>query len=288
MATRLIEFKGRSRVVLAFGTLLLTACRHPVKDAENSDRSRSAVAKDSHSTAPRDFVVRLQQELKKKDREIILDLTHFPVQVGEAKEYLKQDGSFAIRHMTLLDEASFRLQYDAVWNLQTTNAVLEQNPDLIGQVADQFVIGCGEVWFSDIWRGKDRKDGQYRITVFDMSQDEIAGISLQDCYRARDFVRRLQSALASDDRKLVVTMLKYPLEYHGLQRSLILHNPEEALHNYDVVFSAKLREVVAKEKINELLPDERQGIIVGEGFVSINEPWEGGPFKVISIAEPTE
>jgi hypothetical protein len=216
----------------------------------------------------------------------VLGLTHFPVQVGEDKAYLQSDGSFTPHHMTLLDEEPFGRQYDAVWSSHTIRAVLDQNPDLVGQVGDQFVIGCGEVWFSDIWRGKSRKDGQFKITVFDMSQDEIAGIPIEDCYRARNFVLQLQAALARNDRNTVAGMLKYPFDYRGQHKTVPLRNAADALRNYDLVFSAKLREVIAKEKVQDLLADETDGIVFGDGLMSINEPWEGGPFKVVGIAEP--
>jgi hypothetical protein len=228
----------------------------------------------------------LQQELRDGKRDRVTKMTHFPVQVGEVRSYLQSDGSFIPHHMTLLDESSFGRQYDAVWNSQTIKGVLDQNPDLLGQVGDLFVIGCGEVWFSDVWPGKYRKDGQFRIIGFDMSQDEIAGVPLEDCYRARDFVRQLQAALARNDRNTVLGMLKYPLEYHSQGKTAILRNADEALRKYDLVFSDKLRDVIAREKVQDLLADETDGLILGEGLISIKEPWQGGPFKVTGIAEP--
>jgi hypothetical protein len=240
----------------------------------------------AEAKSPRDFLVMLQRELRDGERNRVTKMTHFPVQVGEVRAYLKSDGTFARHNMTLLDEASFGRQYDAVWNSETIKAVLDQSPDLVGQVGDLFVIGCGEVWFSDIWPGKYRKDGEFRIIMFDTSQDEIGGISLEDCYRARDFVRQLQAALARNDRNTVVGMLKYPLEYHGQYKTETLRNVDDALRNYDLIFSARFRDVIAKEKVQDLLADENDGIILGEGLISVNEPWERGPFKVVGIAEP--
>lgn len=275
-------------IVALFMPVVLGGCK--THGSVNRDASTTTVDADAPGSpgakSPRDFLVMLQQELRHGERDRVTKMTHFPVQVGEVRAYLRSDGTFARHNMTLLDEASFGRQYDAVWNSQTIKTVLDQNSDLVGQVGDLFVIGCGEVWFSDIWVGKRSKDGQFRIIVFDMSQDEIAGIPLEDCYRARDFVRQLQAALTRNDRNTIVGMLKYPLEYHGQHKTETLRNANDALRNYDLMFSAKFRDVIAKVKVQDLLADKNDGIILGEGLISVNEPWEGGPFKVVGIAEP--
>jgi hypothetical protein len=275
-------------IVAIFMPVVLGGCKtHGSVNQAASTTTGDADAPDPpEAKSPRDFLVMLQHEVRDGKRDRVTKMTHFPVQVGEVRAYLKSDGTFARHNMALLDESSFGRQYDAVWNSQTIKAVLDQSPDLVGQVGDLFVIGCGEVWFSDIWPGKYRKDGEFRIITFDMSQDEIAGIPLEDCYRARDFVQQLQAALARDDRNTVVGMLKYPLKFHGQHKTETIRNADEALRKYELVFSAKLRDVIAREKVQDLLADETDGIILGEGLISINEPWERGPFKVVGIAEP--
>ena len=276
-------------IVAVFMSVVLGGCKtHGSMNRDASTNVGPADASGQHEfKSPRDFLITLQQELRDGERDRITKMTHFPVQVGEARAYLKSDGTFVRHTMALLDEASFRRQYDAAWNPETIKAVLDQNPDLVDQSGDLFVIGCGEVWFSDVWPGKYRKDGEFKVIIFNMSEYEIAGIPLEDCYRARDFVRQLQAALVRNDRNTIVGMLKYPLEYNGHYKTETLRKEDDVFRNYDLIFSARFRDVMAKEKVQDLLADKDGGIILGEGLITINEPWEGGPFKVVSIAEPT-
>jgi hypothetical protein len=217
----------------------------------------------------RDFILSLQQALKAGDRNRILSFIRFPVRVGEGKT--RAD----------MDEDMFTRDYDKIWNPQTVKAVIDENPDQLewppGALSDN--VGCGEVLFSKT------SDGQFRITGFDISEYRIAGISLPDCYRARDFVRQLQAAVAGDHRQQIADMIKYPLHFHGRRKTLILHSATDTLRNYDLVFSGSLRQALAKQQVRNLM-GQADGVAIEGGYIWINEPSENGEFKIVSIFAP--
>jgi hypothetical protein len=117
-------------------------------------------------------------------------------------------------------------------------------------------IGCGEVWFSRT------KDGLFQITSFNISEYSSAGISLQECYGVREFVRQLQAAIASDNRVQVAGMLKYPLYFHGQHKTLTLHGAQDTLRNYDLMFSDRLRRAVAEQRVWNLI-SRADGVAIG-------------------------
>jgi len=141
-------------------------------------------------------------------------------------------------------------------------------------------VGCGEVWFE-----KAKKDGRFFITGFDISAYRIAGMSLRDCYRARDFLRQLQAAVANNQREKVAGMLRYPLHFHGARKTVTLHNAAETLRLYDSIFSAKLRSAIAEQRVRDLI-GQSDGLGIQGGYIWFTEQSENGDFRIISIFAP--
>ena len=256
--------------ILVIGTPGLPKCSHKGSgNWRSSTLGQSGLNDPQRAPSARDFLLVLQATLRDGDRSRTIGLIRFPVRVGEGES------------RTDMDESTFAQQYDKVWNPQTVKAVMDENPKHFERSPGALFehVGCGEVWFSRM------KDGQFRITGFDISAYRNAGISLPDCYRAWDFVRQLQVAVSGDHREQVVGMFKYPLVFHGQRKKVTLHNATEALHEYDLVFSSRLCHSIADQQVSNLL-SQAEGVAIGDGFIWMNNSSEGGPFKVISIFEP--
>jgi hypothetical protein len=281
----------RKSIIAVLLVTALTACKVvKAQNAQGASTSGSASADNPRPTnSAHDFVLSLQQALRRGDRSWVIGMTRFPVTVGEIntrgeintsldkgkEEYLR-----AHQKITW-DQATYTRDYDKVWNPQTVKAVMDENADHVtwepGALAEN--IGCGEVWF------RKAKDGSFRIAEFDISLYRIAGMSLQDCYGVRAFVKNLQTAVADNRRNQIAGMLKYPLRYHGAHKTIILHGARETLHHYDLIFSPRLRRAIAKQQIWDL-GAMADGVSIGYGFIWISDPSQKGQFKITSIFEP--
>lgn len=197
-------------------------------------------------------------------------MTRFPVRVGDDEQDRKD-----------LDESTFARDYDKIWTPSTVKAVLDEDPTHIGTHPGAlfYGVGCGEVWF------RKSKEGDFKITGFDISLYRAAGLSIQDCYGVRDFVTQLQKSVAADDRARVTAMVKYPLRYHGQRQNVSIHDEAEMRRKYEVVFSPLLRRAIAEQKVWDL-GGNMDGVATDNGFVWINKTSKDGPFRVISIFEP--
>jgi hypothetical protein len=258
-------------VVLAFVGVLAWCTRgHGAGTPYLSNSSQQVAAGPATAKSARQFVQLLQRALRTGDRAWILSVTRFPVRVGE-NETGRVD----------LDETALARDFDKVWNPQTVKAVLDEDLEHVDWAPGGFVkgIGCGEVWLTKM------KDGQFRIAEFNVSAYRIAGMSIQDCYQVRAFLAKLQAAIASNSRDQVTSMIRYPLRYHGESKTIILHNSTEAMHDYDLLFSAKLRQAITEQKYWKLI-GQAEGIGIEGGFVWISDPAQNGAFKITSIFAP--
>jgi hypothetical protein len=284
MNTAVMQFRELRRslaaiLLLGVSSSVLCGCNsgqvEKVQNANTSDKSSADSQRQVKSG--RDFVASLQQALRSGDRNWIVSVTRFPVQVGEIHG---TDQVFLQNYQNaMLDQRAFTRDYDKVWNPETVKVVMSENPDHFTGDHDHFAIGCGEVWFDKT------KDQQFRISGFDISEYRIAGMSIQDCYGVRNFLARLQVALGGDRREQVAAMLKYPLRYHGESKNMVLHSARDVISNYDLIFSAKLRRAVAEQK-PWTLEGSSEGIGIEGGFIWMSDPSQNGSFKVTSIFAP--
>ena len=264
--------RSTSLVMLMFVGLLAWGVRGWGRETPNLSNSSSQVATGSQTAnSAREFVQLMQRALRNGDRAWILSVTRFPVRVGERETGFVD-----------LDKTALARDFDKVWNPRTVKAVLDEDLDHVNWVPGAIVegIGCGEVWLTKM------KDGQFRIGEFDISAYRIAGMSIQDCYQVRAFLAKLQAAIVSDSRDQVTSMIRYPLRYHGESKTVILHNSTEAMHNYDLVFSAKLRQAITEQKYWKLI-GQAEGIGIEGGFVWISDPAQNGTFKITSVFAPS-
>jgi hypothetical protein len=260
---------GRGLFVVSIA-IMLSGCKAEKAEEGQSPKSPGLTSADSPQQlklSARDFVLLLQHALKSHSRDVITRLTRFPVQIDELG--------------TMLDEESFARDYDKIWDPHTVKAVLDEDPNhfVFASGALSASIGCGEVWLEKT------KDLQFKITAFHISEYRIAGMSIEDCYRGRDFVVQLQRAVSRDRRGEVAGMLKYPLYFHKIPGTITLRGTQDTLDNYDLVFSPRLRRILASQRTEDLLVNQ-EGLAVGLGKIWIREESEGGPFKVTAIFEP--
>lgn len=230
----------------------------------SSEAGKELASKLPSATSGHDFLLLLQRALQNNDRDWVMGAIRFPVQVNESG--------------TVLERPAFVHDYDKVWNTETVQAVLKEAPDHFAS-GDHFIVGCGEVWFEKT------ENNQFMITAFNISAYSNAGIPLSDCYRAREFVQELQAAIATGNRDQVASKLKYPLDFKGHRKIVTLHSPSEALQNYDLIFSDKLRRAIAEQQAWNLMSSSA-GVAIGDGLVWITEASVNGQFKVVSIFEP--
>lgn len=280
-----IQFHSTLRKSIIAVMLVTTLAVCKAVKAENAQGvgASSSVSVDNPrpTNSVREFVLSLQQALQRGDRSWVISMTRFPVTVGEINTSLDKEEFLRVYQKLTWDQATYTRDYDKVWNPQTVKAVMDENADHVtwepGALSED--IGCGEVWF------RKEKDGGFRITEFDISEYRIAGMSLDDCYGVRAFVKNLQTAVADNSRNQVAGMLKYPLRYHGAHKTIILHSARETLRNYDLIFSPRLRRAIAKQQIRDL-GAMTGGVSIGYGFIWISDPSQNGQFKITSIFEP--
>ena len=271
----------RSLVIVLVGA---SACVFSRCKSEQAEKVQSANTSDKSSAdssqqvkSARDFVAFLQQALRSGDRNGILGVTRFPVQVGEIHG---TDQTFLQNYQSaMLDRAAFIRDYDKVWDSETVKVVMSESPDHFAVDHDHFAIGCGEVWFDKT------KDHQFRLGGFDISEYRIAGMSIQQCYGVRNFLAQLQAALVGERREQVAAMLKYPLRYHGESKNMLLRSSREVIGNYDLIFSPKLRRAVAEQK-PWTLEGSSDGMGIEGGFIWMSDPSQNGSFKVTSVFAP--
>jgi hypothetical protein len=262
---------GILAVLLAFGprgngTVPKHLQEHPSKDGV-------------HVFTAREFVSILQRALEHGDRDQVVTMTRFPVQLGEVRETSDPEAFKRAYRETMLDQSSYIAGFQQIWNQSRTRVTLNESADHFGEQGEHYVFGCGEVWFDRT------EDQQFKIVGFDISRFRGASMSIQDCYSVREFVARLQIAVAHDHRSEVATMLKYPLRYHGRRKTMTIRSSKELIRVYNSVFSARLRHVIAEQKLWNL-DSQRGGVPIGYGNLWIYAPSRKGDFKVNSIFEP--
>ncbi len=254
------------------------ACRKLTQKHTGAATSQRA-RKGTQISPARDFASSLQQALERGDRSAVIGMTRFPVQVGEMNTGLDKEEFMRAYQKGMWDQATYSREYAKLWNPGTVKVVMSESPDHFTADGDHFVFGCGEVWFDKT------KDQQFRISGFDISRFRSAGMSVQDCYGVRAFVTELQNTVANERREKVARMMNYPLRYHGARKTVILHNVQETLRNYSVIFSPRLRRAIAKQQIWDL-DSMTDGVAIGYGFIWISDPSQKGNYKIISIFEP--
>ncbi|BBH24881.1 hypothetical protein Back11_62260 [Paenibacillus baekrokdamisoli] len=97
---------------------------------------------------------------------------------------------------------------------------------------------------------------------------EAAGIA--DAKAFDTMFEAVQAAVAKDDKETVAANILYPLRVNGTGSAMKVENKEEFLKQYDMIFTAPVKQALAQQKIDSLFVNY-QGVMVGNG-----EIWFGG------------
>lgn len=90
---------------------------------------------------------------------------------------------------------------------------------------------------------------------------------------ARAFVHRLAAAVAQNDRRLVASLVHYPLPvYTGPGKKTLIRNQTDLLAHYTTVFNPKARAALSSPDAARCLFYRDQGFMIGDG-----EIWFDGP-----------
>jgi hypothetical protein len=92
---------------------------------------------------------------------------------------------------------------------------------------------------------------------------EAAGI--RDSAQVRDFLSRLQRAVAQDDRASVISMVVFPVGY-GIPSGPSQLDATMFAERYDEIFDKKVKGILARQTIQELYCDA-SGLAVGHGEI---------------------
>ncbi len=98
------------------------------------------------------------------------------------------------------------------------------------------------------------------------------------------FLRSLQKALASDDRKRVLSMVEYPIAAWAGDRDVKFESATRLLPSYERVFTARLKRTIAEARVQCLFTNW-QGAMVHDGEVWFR-PVAGHGLRIIKINGP--
>lgn len=95
------------------------------------------------------------------------------------------------------------------------------------------------------------------------------------------FLVALKKALASDDRRKVASMIRYPIAAWTGSKSVIFRTPAALLASYDLIFTARLKKTIADAR-KECLFTNSQGAMIHDGEIWFNG-FRTGSLEIITI-----
>jgi hypothetical protein len=98
------------------------------------------------------------------------------------------------------------------------------------------------------------------------------------------FLGALQRAVASDDRRKVATMIRYPITASTRERDVTLKTPDALLASCEVLFTPRLKQTIAGAR-KESLFTSWQGAMIHDGEIWINV-LQTGDLKITRINGP--
>lgn len=98
---------------------------------------------------------------------------------------------------------------------------------------------------------------------------------------ARAFLVALQKAVASDDRRKVASMIRYPITAQAGKRNVRFKTPASLVASYELIFTPPLKKIIADAR-TECLFTNWKGVMIHDG-----EIWMGarstGALRIITI-----
>lgn len=98
------------------------------------------------------------------------------------------------------------------------------------------------------------------------------------------FLGALQKAVASDDRRKVASMMRYPIAAWARDRDITFKTPDAFLAAYEVVFNPRLKKTIAEAR-KDCLFTNWQGAMIHDGEVWFNA-LQTGDLKITKINPP--
>jgi hypothetical protein len=122
------------------------------------------------------------------------------------------------------------------------------------------------------------------LGLFSAVAQEPTGVegTPEDKAKRVEFLKKLQTAVAADDRATVVKMVSYPMNWnHGSVKGTI-RNSAALLKKYNLVFNAAVKKAIADQKPEELFVRD-QGTMIGSGEVWYSQINTGKEFFIITV-----
>ena len=92
---------------------------------------------------------------------------------------------------------------------------------------------------------------------------------------------KLQKAVAEDDRKTVVSMIRYPFATYDLGEKIKDYpTPEDVLADYDLLFNQEVKDAIASANMDNIFANQ-EGIMLGQGEIWFNNA--SGELKINAV-----
>ncbi len=112
--------------------------------------------------------------------------------------------------------------------------------------------------------------------------NRLAVAGIRNPSGASEFLQKLQEAVARDDREKVLSMVAFPVPDSRSGQPDLIPSAEELLKRYDQIFTAHTRQVLARQKVEDLYVDEG-GVAIGSGEIWFNQVPGGNEFRIIGF-----
>jgi hypothetical protein len=256
----------------------------------------------------RQFLAQFQTAIRLNDKRQVAAMVEYP---------LKGD-SPGNREIVIRSPGEFEASYDEIVTARVKRLVLNQRPVCLnGQAAtnDEVILGAGDVYFES----KD-KGASFKITALDSDEGHLRGWSVppltakaagcesrsgsgQDtnckpqtvdvfgpvgAAQARNFLKRLQSAVRSDDKGQVASMMSYPLRGESPGNvETVIKSAEQFEAAYDRIMTERVKRLVLNQLPDtlrgEALFDHAEIAILGKMDVYFEDNKKDDGFKIVTI-----
>jgi hypothetical protein len=115
-----------------------------------------------------------------------------------------------------------------------------------------------------------KEANKFYVAGFDRDEDAI------------NFFRKLQAAVAANDRARVASMIDYPVNVSIGSRRVRLRRKADLLRRYEAVFNRNVKDALAQQQASELSPSWR-GVMIGNGQIWFAPLGDGKSVKIVAI-----
>jgi hypothetical protein len=119
-------------------------------------------------------------------------------------------------------------------------------------------------------------EGNVNLPMFSVAGTSEAAV--------KAFLVALQKAVASDDKRKVASMVRYPIYAWARDRDVRFRTPASLVASYELIFTAPLKKTIAEARM-ECLFTNWKGIMIHDGEIWMNA-LHPGVLKIIRINRP--